>query len=271
VTEFTIPGPHCAVHKATCNAHAGAAATGPHLGGIALGPSRGQITRSTSARTRLPALRRHIPQRLQPAKLAFSLQFCFARSRIRIQMRIQLKRLGLVTASLLLACALLWFVPRALVEPAYNRHPLSYWFNELPPYIPMADSRAPDFRGRTIRGRTYGPQREAADATQKAIRSIGKRGLPFIMAKLCRKDRPLVDKVEQLAFRYIRRSIFPDVEAQRWQSVNALVLLCPLPLETVAELRKSSKSSDQRVAIAAGMVLRAGTNGWMNAYIESNP
>ena len=145
-------------------------------------------------------------------------------------------------------------------QPGCANHPISYWFNELPPTSILAGS-VTSVGTVEVRGRKYGIQRERPKATLAAIRTIGAKGLPFILRKLNQQQTPVIRWAEWCAARCgIKRSIFPDPEYERMQAVTALLALGPLPPEAARELRSLSSRGTNSIARAAGFVLGANTN-----------
>ncbi len=145
-------------------------------------------------------------------------------------------------------------------QPACGDHPISYWFKELPPTCVWANSVT--WAGTVeARGRKYGIQSERPDASLAAIRTIGAKGLPFILRKLSRQQTPVMRWTEWCAAKCgVKRSIFPDPEFERMQAVTALLALGPLPPEATRELRTLSSSGTNSIARSAAFVLGADTN-----------
>jgi hypothetical protein len=169
------------------------------------------------------------------------------------------KHVGLL-AGLSLGAAVVISLFIYLEQPACGNHPISYWFNELPPTSVWAGS-VTSAGMVEVRGRKYGIQRERPKASLAAIRTIGAKGLPFILGKLNRQETPAMRWAEWCAAKCgIKRSIFPNPEYERMQAVTALLALGSLPPEATRELRSLSSRGTNSIAQAAGFVLGANTN-----------
>ena len=169
------------------------------------------------------------------------------------------KHVGLL-AGLCLGAAVVISLFIHLEQPGCGNHPISYWFNELPPTSVSAGS-VTSVGTVEVRGRKYGIQRERPKATLAAIRTIGAKGLPFILRKLNRQQTPVMSWAEWCAAKCgMKRSIFPDPDYERMQAVTALLALGPLPPEATRQLRSLSSSGTNSIAQAAGFVLGANTN-----------
>ena len=179
----------------------------------------------------------------------------------------RLKPLGLFTGSCLAVVAVAVGLCLTIKQPAYDGHPMSYWFNELPATI---------IRGGSVLsselidagGRKYGAQREKANDSVAAIQGIGAKGLPFIIWKLGRRE-PLLAKWLQACFSKVgvKRSLFPNPEIERAQAVTALLALDSLPPEATRQLRELSSNAASSIAQSAAYVLAANTNASLRNII----
>lgn len=172
-------------------------------------------------------------------------------------------------AGLLLGAAIVISLFIHLEQPGCGNHPISYWFNELPPTSVWAGS-VTSVGMVEVRGRKYGIQREKPKATLAAIQTIGAKGLPFILRKLNRQQTPVMRWAEWCAARCgIKRSIFPDPEYERMQAVTALLALGSLPPEATRQLRSLSSNGTNSIARAADFVLGANTNSQLKVISVS--
>jgi hypothetical protein len=170
------------------------------------------------------------------------------------------KRLGLLAGLCLGAVALVTILFVRFEQPACGNHPISYWFKELPPTSVWGDSVT--WVGMVeARGRKYGIRSERPEASLAAIRTIGAKGLPFILRKLQQQQMPVTRWAEWCASKCgIKRSIFPDPEFERMQAVTALLALGSLPPEATRELRNLSSRGTNGIARSASFLLGANTN-----------
>ena len=189
-----------------------------------------------------------------------------------------LTRLGvLVAVSLLIGVvAALLLRPRL---PRYNGQSLAFWFKNLP------DATVPAPGGPTYRGNLFGgplgppdPGEKNAREALTAIRAIGTNALTFLMYKLKRPvPRWGFDKLVRTYSGKLPmlQRLLPThyrVFVERQQAVTGLLALCPLPPDTVLELRKLSLDF-QGPWTLAGDILRANDDPklreWaLNAYFE---
>lgn len=163
---------------------------------------------------------------------------------------------GLVVA--LLASALLVLWPR---EPAYQRQPLSFWLDQLPSVV------QPKMPGIAIvTSYQFPPSPEVRltnPAAPAAVRALGARCLPILLARLETRRTPWTDLQTNLRAWAARKGLFwspiplsmPDL--RRGQAVTALQQLGDAARPAVPTIIKlATTAHDQGVRGSAMEVLR---------------
>lgn len=176
--------------------------------------------------------------------------------------------------------------------PQYDGQPLNYWLTKLPSVTVPYSGYSPGSISATywltnlpnatvpVRGtstsykssmfdRRIGPAEPSEENSRKAlaaIRAMGTNALPFLMNRLQRGNPPLA--FDDLVRRYsgklpIIRRVLPtryQVFVEQRQAFTGLVALCPLPPNTVVQLRKMNINFQDPNWPLAGDILRAHDN-----------
>jgi hypothetical protein len=178
-----------------------------------------------------------------------------------------LKRLGLLAAVCLLVGVLAALLLRPGL-PSYNGQSLAFWFKNLPNVSVPAPETLVTYKLSVFGGPLGPPEPGEKNAREAlvAIRAMGTNALPFLISKLKRPDpHPAFDNLVRSysgKLPVIQR-LLPtthQVFVERQQAVTGLVALCPLPSDTVLELRKLSLDFQGPNWSLAGDILRANDN-----------
>jgi hypothetical protein len=189
------------------------------------------------------------------------------------------KRVGFLAPAFLLVCVLAALLLRSGL-PKYNGQSLMFWFKNLPNSTIPA-SGAVTYRIAVFGGPLgqKGPSEADAHEALVAIRAMGTNALPFLIHKLKQRGpRPAFDPVVRSYSRKLPviQNLLPtdhETFVEQQQAVTGLLALCPLPPDTVNELRKLSLDFQSPGWSLAGDILRANDDPGLrdialNSYFE---
>ena len=152
-----------------------------------------------------------------------------------------------------LAC---WSLGNVLREPAYRHKPRTYWFHQLQLTMvsPGGDAGVADRL--QLPGHRYGSFLEKPETVAEAFRVMGTNAIPLLVCKLSQSDSSLHRRIQVWGHRLTHRLPLESLDAERGQATTALLILSPLPPESLRQVVALTTNADSRVAVQARYILR---------------